>query len=180
MLYTKKGDGGTTKLFDSSKGERISKTASIFEALGTIDELNSALGYAKSLAQENEKFIAGNLEKIQGKLFIIQAEIAGADKYLKKEDVAFLEDLIAQIELSLSEINSFIIPGGTPLGAFLDFTRAIGRRAERKTLSLKEKGEREIKNESLIFLNRLSSALYALARLANKNGNITEYGPKYE
>lgn len=189
MLYTKKGDNGTTKLFDCSAGVRISKSDFAFEVLGTLDEINSNLGFAKVLAEKsglNTTFqgkamtYVEILEKLQENLFCIQGEVAGADTHIKTENITFMEEVIAEIEKNLKPINSFIISGGTELGAYLDITRTIARKAERYLVTLKEKEERKIHDESLKYLNRLSSVIYALARYANQQNNIIEKAPSYK
>lgn len=188
MLYTKKGDGGTTKLFDCPQGVRVSKSDFAFEVLGTLDEINSSLGYAKVLAEKGGISITFQgkvttyveiLEKLQENLFSIQGEVAGADTHIKMESVTFEEEVIAEIERHLTPITSFIISGGTELGAYLDVCRTIARKSERYLVTLKEKNERKINEESMIFMNRLSSILYALARYANQKSNVVEKGPSY-
>lgn len=188
MLYTKKGDGGTTKLFDCPQGVRVSKSDFAFEVLGTLDEINSSLGFAKVLAEKSGIDITFQgkamsyveiLEKLQENLFSIQGEVAGADTHIKMDSVTFEEEVIDEIEKTLTPINSFIISGGTELGAYLDVCRTIARKSERYLVTLKEKNERKINDESMIFMNRLSSILYALARYANQQNNIKEKGPSY-
>jgi len=178
MLYTKKGDGGTTKLFESPSGVRISKDSYIFEALGSVDELNSHIGYAKAIAIQNKD--KETLEKIQNILFSLQAELGGADKNIAEHHVKFLEDLVAEVESIIPPITSFIIPGGTPLGAYLDVCRTVARRAERSVIRVREKKERTISDTSIQFLNRLSSVFYALARLINYQAGLTEEKPNYK
>lgn len=189
MLYTKKGDKGTTKLFNCPQGVRVSKSEPIFEALGTIDELNSMLGFTKILAREtqNSLFVKKEkvsyeniLENIQQALFFIQAELGGSPIYIKREHISYLEDVIFEIETILPPINSFIVYGGGKVGAFLDFTRAVARRAERLIITLGDKQGKSIHADTLQFLNRLSSALYALARYVNYAEGYTEGKPEYK
>ena len=189
MLYTGKGDNGTTKLFDCPQGTRISKSAFVFEALGTIDELNSSLGYAKTLSQKavlsvfvatkkvSYEEIIGNLQQ---HLFCVQAEIGGSKIHLKKEHLLYLEKVIYEIETLLPPIKSFIISGGGETGAYLDITRTVARRAERQIISLRDRNERKISDTSIAYLNRLSSILYALARFANYQKGYSEYPPNYK
>ena len=77
-------------------------------------------------------------------------------------------------------IKSFIIPGGGETGAYLDIVRTITRRAERHLILLRDKKERIISSDSITYLNRLSSALYALARFANYQGGFSEKKPEYK
>lgn len=194
MLYTKKGDGGTTKLFNCPQGVRLGKTDPIFEALGALDELNSFLGYLKVLIQKEKELdfcidfekgnnkkikIADILERIQQNLFCIQAEVGGAEKNIKKEEVNFLEEVIAKIEEALPPINSFIVSGGSESGALFDFVRAISRRAERRVIQIKDRKEVKINSEIFVYLNRLSSVFYALARFVNLEKGIKEIKPNY-
>lgn len=186
MLYTRKGDNGTTKLFNSKPGERLTKGAFIFEVLGGVDELNSSIGFAKALAK-NINFSLENiftyedfLEEIQENLFSLQAELASETFYLKEKHVLFLEERIAEIEKFLPEINSFIIPGGTELGAYLDVLRATARRVERSLVVLSDREEKEINPISFQYINRLSSVLYALARYANHKKGIIYKKPNYK
>lgn len=188
MLYTKKGDNGTTKLFDCPRGVRISKASFVFETLGTIDELNSSIGYAKSLCQKYSLALGTRngrapyqeiLENFQQNLFRIQAELGGSNIHVSEEQINFLEEIIYEVETLLPPVKSFIVPGGGEAGSYLDISRAIARRAERECVALREKKEREIPENSIVFLNRLSSALYALARFANYQQGFLEHPPNY-
>jgi cob(I)alamin adenosyltransferase len=189
MLYTKRGDNGTTKLFDCPQGTRVSKSAPIFETLGTVDELNSMLGLNKALSQEANLSVFMKDRKVsyveilnifQQNLFCIQAELGGSNTRASPEHVSFLEEVIYEIETLLPPITSFIVPGGGKAGASLDVARTIARRAERQVVSLRDKKEKMVNDTSLQFLNRLSSALYALARFANYQEGFTEDKPEYK
>ena len=189
MLYTGKGDNGTTKLFDCPQGVRLSKSDFIFEALGNLDELNCNIGYAKALSIKSKDtlYINGNkipyaeiLEKIQQILFCIQAELGGSDMRAKNENVKYLENVIYEVETVLPPIKSFIVPGGGETGAYLDVCRTNARKTERCLILILEKKKRNISSESLVFLNRLSSALYALARFANYQEGYVEQKPNYQ
>ncbi len=188
MLYTRKGDSGTTKLFDCPQGTRVSKSAFIFEALGTLDELNSSLGYSKVLSKKSKSVIAMKtqyisyeeiLERFQNNLFCIQAELGGSKMHATKNHILYIEKIIKKIEELLPPIKSFIVPGGGETGAYLDIGRTIARKAERQVILLRESKERIIHDNSIIFLNRLSSALYALARFANYQEGYSEKKPEY-
>lgn len=189
MLYTGKGDGGTTKLYDSTQGVRVSKSDFIFEVLGTLDELNSSIGYAKVLSIkakdaldiEGKVFSYGEiLETLQQNLFCIQAEVGGSDIHATKEHVEYLELVVREVEKALPPITSFIIPGGGESGAYLDVCRTIARRTERHLIVLRDRKERVVSDESIKYMNRLSSVLYALARFANFSQGYHEDKPKYE
>ena len=179
MLYTGKGDGGTTKMFDSPSGVRLSKSSELPEALGTLDELNAFIGFVKMRVTDNLK-IAKELRIVQEKLFIVQAEVAGADKRLKREDVTHVEEVIAQIEKEIPPVTGFCVAGGTELSALLDVARTLSRRAERRVVAIDGSGIRKIETDSLAYMNRLSSLLFALARLANHLEEVQEENPKYE
>lgn len=188
MLYTRKGDNGTTKLFDCPQGKRVSKSDFIFEVLGTLDELNSSLGYAKMLSRKsNDTLLIETkkvnyeeiLEALQQSLFCIQAELGGSDIHVNKTRTLYLEKVIYEVETLLPPITSFIVPGGGETGAYLDIVRTIARRTERQLVQLQNKKVRVVDNESIIFINRLSSALYALARFANYQEGYSERKPDY-
>lgn len=186
-LFTGKGDDGTTYKFDSK--DRFSKASLIAEALGTVDELNSYLGLIKANIQsENRAKIkikipdefANNLEEIQQNLFIVQAELAGADKKIDPKKVIKMSEQINQIESELPSINSFLIAGGSNISSMFDFARTVARRAERRVVAVLDEGSINISDGTLAYLNRLSSMLYALARLSNHKFGIKEERPSYD
>lgn len=188
MLFTGKGDDGTTKVFDTKAGERISKSSAIVEALGTLDECNSFLGLCKVESDTRGFKIASQsfahiVHEIQENLFVIQAELAGADKSLPEEKLREAEKIVNTIEKELPPITTFFISGGTELASRFDFARTLARRAERKVVGVAEHtaegNERKIGEWSLAYLNRLSSLLYALARLSNHFSGIVEESPSY-
>lgn len=189
MLYTRKGDHGTTKLFNCAQGERLSKSDFVFEVLGLLDELNCVIGYAKVLSRKSNNVLSVKgenisydkiLEILQQNLFCIQAEIGGSDIHLTKDHVLYLEEIISEVEKVLPPINSFVVYGGGESSAYLDIARAVARRVERQMVLLKEQKSRLVGEESLIFLNRLSSVLYALARFANYQEGYVENNPNYK
>jgi len=183
MLYTGKGDDGKTKTFGCD--QRISKSSAIAEALGSLDEINSFLGVCKVKSKEvnlnldNIK-IADVIHNIQQTLFIIQAELAGSDKRVSESKVIDIETIIASIEGTLPPIKTFFISGGTELGATFDVARTIARRAERRVVGVSDEGVRPIGKQTLRYLNRLSSILYALARFTNHSSGIKEEPPIYK
>jgi len=185
MLYTGKGDSGTSKLFDCSQGERIGKDAVIFEALGRVDELTSYLGLCRVKAETAEielgsEMMAGIIEKIQHNLFNVQAELAGADKHLSDNNVKQLEDWIARVEEEIPPLRSFTIPGGSELSAELDVARTLVRRAERYVVAILNEQPDRVSDNTLAYLNRLSSVFFALARLTNHRLGISEQPPRYD
>lgn len=192
MLYTRKGDDGTTKTFNCD--QRISKSSYIAEALGSLDETNSFLGLIKIKSQntsfvlpENTFLLKDAIDRIQQDLFIIQAELAGAEKTISKEKIIWLENIINDIEKTLPPIKTFFVSGGTELSSLFDVARTIARRAERRVIKVvdehfkNEKNQKELlSKETLAYLNRLSSILYAFARISNSHSGITEEIPKYD
>ncbi len=176
MLYTGKGDGGTTRTFGCDQ-QRISKSSEIPEALGALDELNAFLGFAKMRSQDHER-ITALLRSVQEDLFIVQAEVAGADKRIEKARVEAVEEIINSIEKEIPPLKGFSIAGGTELSALLDVSRTIARRAERRVIAAAESG-RAVSEHTRAYLNRLSSLLFALARLANHLAGVAEETPRY-
>lgn len=190
MLYTRKGDGGTTKDFKSGPGERKSKSSCQTEALGALDELNSFLGLVKVKAAESKwplpvRFddtgtgLADMIFDLQNNLFSVQAEIAGADKRVGQKRTEEMEELIDAIEKELPPIKTFFISGGTELAALFDISRTLARKAERRVVAGMEENEFKPDPATLSFLNRLSSLLYACARYANWKAGVDEKAPWY-
>jgi cob(I)alamin adenosyltransferase len=182
-LFTGKGDNGTTKTFGCD--QRISKSSLIAEALGTLDEVNSFLGLAKVMSFEkrfqfNEQKFGDIVHSVQQNLFIVQAEVAGADKHIEENKVKEAEEIINGIEKELPPIKTFFISGGTELAATFDVCRTLSRRAERRVVGVHDEGLRPIGVFTLAYLNRLSSLLYALARYSNHLGGISEEAPNYK
>jgi len=183
MLYTRKGDKGQTDTFRCD--QRISKSSAIAEALGSLDEINSFLGLIKVHDKAIEFTLLGKsfstiIHEVQETLFIIQAELAGAQKHVSPERVVGIEALVDATEKELPPIKTFFISGGTELAALCDISRTVARRAERRVVAVSEVDLDIVGDQSLAYLNRLSSLLYALARLSNHKSGIKEPAPKYE
>jgi len=182
-LFTGKGDGGSTKLFDSGPGQRASKASPIFETLGMLDELNTLVGWCRAGTAEDvvacEHKVRILLFDVQNHLFTLQAEVAGAPKSIPLSSVEALGILINRIESTMPPITTFLVPGGTELSSRLDIARAVSRRAERRLVMLHESGERAISDSSRAYANRLSSLLYALTRLVNHQSGVEENPPQY-
>jgi len=177
MLYTSKGDDGMTNIFGCDQ-KKISKSSEVPEALGSLDELNAFLGFVKVRAT-GESRVVNALREMQENLFIIQAEVAGADKRLALDTVGKIETMISEIEKEIPPIIGFSIAGGTELSALLDVARAFARRAERRIITAKEARSCSLSSEATAYMNRLSSLLFALARLANHLAGIKEDNPHY-
>ncbi len=152
----------------------------MFETLGSVDELNSLLGVCIAKANEQygpDSLIAGVIRTAQNNLFIVQAELAGADKAITAEHVSAMEQVIDDSEKRIEALHSFIISGATELSAFLDYARAVSRHAERAVI--RSRHLRAVSDETLKYLNRLSSLLYALARVSAADAGVKEVGPRY-
>lgn len=184
MLYTRKGDDGTTRSFSSKNKERIKKSSCQTESLGSLDELNSFLGLVKVKAFCFTESVCGKpldevVAWIQNGLFIIQAEVAGADKKISSDKVEQMEKWVDEIERELPPIKHFFVPGGTELASLMDVSRTLTRKVERRIVEAVEKGEIAVGKDTLAYLNRLSSLFYALARLINHKSGIKETSPEY-
>jgi cob(I)alamin adenosyltransferase len=168
-IYTRTGDDGTTGLFS---GGRVPKTHPRVEVYGTVDELNSVLGAARSSGPQPA--VGGLLEAVQRQLFKLGADLAtpGDNSKVARIDAAdagWLEAEIDRMTAQLPPLSHFILPGGTPAAAQIHVARAISRRCEREALRL-EVGGREI----LVYLNRLSDFLFTLARFENWSSGVSE------
>jgi cob(I)alamin adenosyltransferase len=187
MLYTRKGDTGTTGLYGCD--QRLSKSSPIAEALGTLDELNSYIGLIRADIRGRSAFLVpvGKqrksaevlLEDMQQALFIVQAQMAGADKPMPKAKVTTLERITDTIESEIPPIHAFSLSGSTYLSALFDVARTIARRAERRVVEVSEEGMAKVGKHTLAYMNRLSSALFALARYANHVEEVKEENPTY-
>ena len=183
-IYTKTGDDGTTGLFG---GQRVSKADLRVEAYGNVDELNAVLGVARthSRTAEFEVILAG----LQNTLFTLGSDLAtpnASDTQMGKitvprvtaEHVAPLEILIDTWEADLPPLTQFILPGGSPLAASLHHARTVCRRAERGVVALAS--QETVNPEVVRYLNRLSDALFVLARLANYRQGLSDIVWKQE
>ena len=165
-IYTKTGDAGETGLVG---GTRVSKDHVRVEAYGDVDELNAVIGQARSLGSDPE--LDNFLAFTQSVLFELGAELAtpsGKDQKssgIREDDIARVEKIIDKLQDELPPLKSFILPGGTPFAASLHLARTVCRRAERHAVMVVHAGE-QVADEPLIFLNRLSDALFVLARIA--------------
>ncbi len=185
MLYTRKGDDGTTKTFGCD--QRVSKSSKVAEALGTLDEVNSFLGLARARTagvpfkiQSGDMMFSQVLLEVQQNLFIVQAEVAGSEMSISEDKIKNIEYIVDEIEKVLPPIKSFFIPGATKNGAVLDICRTLSRRAERRVVEVKEEGMRPVSDNTMKYLNRLSSLLYALARIASHVEGQEEVKPTYQ
>lgn len=174
-IYTRTGDTGSTGLFG---GPRVSKDDDRIEAYGTVDELNAAIGMARSAGVDDD--IDGQLDQIQHELFSIGAEMATPDpdehdlRIIGESHVAHLEALIDTHEGSVEPLKHFILPAGHPAATAMHLARSICRRAERRTVTLVRRHEVSISEDLIIYLNRLSDLLFVLTRVVNHRSQIAE------
>jgi cob(I)alamin adenosyltransferase len=172
-IYTRKGDDGTTGLW---YGGRVPKYSGRPEAYGSIDEAASALGVARSAAERGGELYADIL-RVQNELFVAGAELATApeasgrlEERVSKVTSDMVERLESDIDRYMARVDlppKFTIPGGTELSAHLDVARAAVRRAERRVAALHDEGDLA-DDTVLTYLNRLSDALFAMARFADE------------
>ena len=166
-IYTRGGDKGRTSLGD---GKRVAKHDLRVEAYGTVDELNATIGLARLHTTQTADELLG---RVQNDLFDLGADLCTPgddDGKLRVTDgqVSRLESEIDRLNAELEPLSSFVLPGGTPAGAYLHLSRTVCRRAERLVVDL---GERETVNDAALrFLNRLSDLLFVLARHVNDKG----------
>jgi cob(I)alamin adenosyltransferase len=161
-IYTRGGDGGETSLGD---GSRVSKLDGLVRGFGAVDELNSLLGWAQVEARDPR------LERIQNELFDLGADLSvpfvEGDGKLRVTQALIdrLETDCDEANAGLSELKSFVLPGGSELAARLHIGRAVCRRVELEVLDVA--GERPVNPLAPVYLNRLSDLLFILARAAN-------------
>lgn len=174
VLYTATGDGGTTSLVG---GTRIEKESPRLEAYGTLDELNAHIGVVDSLIDNPE--IKASLHAIQNILFDIGAYLAtpAGSPYLNphpadEERIKALERLIDRTDAAVPAARNFVLPGGTQASAQAHVARTVCRRAERRILALSRL--EAVAPEVLVFINRLSDYLFALARHLNYDAGKEE------
>ena len=172
-LYTKRGDAGQTDLFG---GGRVGKDSLRIDAIGAVDELNSFIGLAVAACDDAE--LGPMFGNIQSRLFEIGADLASprqseddasgppAIPRVSSEEVAELEDWIDRLSGRVPPMTHFVLPGGSELAARLHAARTVCRRAERICVALQQ--HEPVGREVVIYLNRLSDLLFAMARYANK------------
>ena len=172
-IYTKTGDKGETGLFG---GERVSKDSLRISAYGTIDELNSYIGY--TITETKDESIKKSLSLIQNYLFTVGSDLAtpetekNAKLKIQRTPESFyleIERMIDKYDSELEELKNFILPGGSKSSALLHICRTICRRAEREVVALKKTVT--IGENIIIFLNRLSDLFFVLSRFENKVSN---------
>jgi len=171
-IYTKTGDDGTTGLVD---GRRIKKSNLRIIAYGTVDELNSAIGFVLSSHLESD--ISSLLMEVQNNLFVLGADLANpnlndANNRVQEIMITNLENHIDHFENELEPITYFILPGGDEIASKVHLARSVCRRAEVNIVTLSE--SESINNNCLIYMNRLSDLLFVVARIINKRKKIKD------
>jgi cob(I)alamin adenosyltransferase len=174
-IYTRAGDDGTTGL---GGGQRVQKDALRVETYGTVDELSSALGLARALGLEPG--LDASLARIQNELFHLGSDLClpeadKASRAVPRIEARHVEALEAEIDRMVAELGplaNFILPGGSVGGAQLHVARTICRRAERRAVALAR--EEPVGAHVVAYLNRLSDALFVMARWENRYRGVTD------
>jgi cob(I)alamin adenosyltransferase len=183
-IYTRTGDQGMTALVG---GGRVPKESVRLEAYGTVDELNAAIGIVRTyLPNYRERFAADfewyseMLRRVQNELFDVGSELATPPQaeyegmhQMSEGEVAELEHEMDRMQEELRPLNSFTLPGGGVLNAFLHQARTVCRRAERICWALKR--DEPVSDQLLIYLNRLSDHLFIQSRWVAKRLDEPEF-----
>lgn len=173
-LYTKQGDDGLTSLFG---GQRVEKDSLRVEAYGTVDELNAAVGFAACVCKHKE--LSDVLTRLQNQLFDLGAVLCtppdSKSKHIKPitpQHIDEIEQTIDKVCAPLPPLKNFILPGGGELAARLHLARCVCRRAERLIVTLSHK--EPVDPLVIIWTNRLSDLLFAMARWANQLEGVAD------
>ena len=169
-VYTRTGDAGKTRLIG---GEKRWKDDARVEAYGTVDELNSEIGLCRELLKEQKEdqfsSLIRFLKSVQNELFNLGSQLAAAEDrdtenlpQLSDDAISKLETEIDTVNESLSELTSFVLPGGSVINAQFHMARNVCRRAERRTVTLSR--NETVVPENIRYLNRLSDALFVWSR----------------
>lgn len=171
-IYTRTGDKGQTSLLS---GQRVDKDALRVEAYGTLDELNSVLGLARSFCRNAR--VRALIDALQNELFSAGADLAAKSgrktQQIEERHWTQQEAVIDQLQEELPPLKNFILPGGSAGAALIHLARSVCRRAERLVVRLK-KEEGEVNPQLVIYLNRLSDLLFVMARYENIMGEGQE------
>jgi cob(I)alamin adenosyltransferase len=173
-IYTRTGDDGTTAL---GSGERRKKYDLRIDAYGTLDEVNAVIGLARVQCGGSDRALDAMLARIQNDLFDVEADLClsqkgpgGARMTVTDAQVEWLERQIDQLNADLAPLRSFILPGGSPVAAYLHLARTVCRRAERLMVELNDKPGEGVTAAALKYVNRLSDFLFVAGRHANDKG----------
>lgn len=175
-IYTRTGDDGTTGLSDFS---RVPKNDARLSAYADCDEANAAIGVAVAMGKPDERILAV-LRQIQNDLFDAGADLSTPlvenPEYpplrIQQSYIDRLEKWCDEFNESLPALNSFILPGGTPLSALLHVARTVTRRAERSAWHAVDSHGDSVSVLPAKYLNRLSDLLFILSRAANPDGDV--------
>ncbi|HVJ07828.1 MAG TPA: cob(I)yrinic acid a,c-diamide adenosyltransferase [Acidisarcina sp.] len=171
-IATKRGDTGQTSL---AGGVRVSKSDLRVETYGTVDELNTVLGFARSICQNAE--IKGWTEEIQRSLFRLGSNLATPPDSRKQpplitnEDVNWLTEMVHKIEATEGLISDWSLPGAHPEAAAYEMARTACRRAERTVVRFIESGA-YVDPNVLAYLNRLSDLIWLYGRLLEVEAGV--------
>ncbi|WP_415906061.1 cob(I)yrinic acid a,c-diamide adenosyltransferase [Neptuniibacter sp. QD72_48] len=163
-IYTRSGDQGQTGL---ANGERVSKTDLRIEVIGTVDELNCAIGIVIASLPSDES-ITNLLQTIQHQLFDLGGELAIADPsyvVITQTEIEYLEEQLDLLNSEIPPLKEFILPGGTVSASYTHLARSICRRAERRIIALLQDESAQVNPNSGIYLNRLSDLLFVASRI---------------
>lgn len=168
-ITTRTGDEGKTSL---ANGTRVSKDSAYMEAIGAVDELNSALGML--LAKSVPESARAVLRRVQNDLFDLGAELSAPGyKALTQDSLERLDHAIADLNSQLPPLREFILPGGSEAGALCQFIRTVCRSAERRVVALRP-ADAAADDLRIPYLNRLSDLLFVLARAINQTDGAAE------
>jgi cob(I)alamin adenosyltransferase len=167
-IATRTGDDGSTGLGD---GRRTSKDSVRVQALGDLDELNSALGCV--LAESLPESVRAVLAAVQNDLFDLGGEVSIPGRAAMQDShVLALDRALESLNEALPPLREFILPGGTRAAAACHLARTVCRRAERSVVALAR--EETVTAPTLQYLNRLSDLLFVAAREINRNAGMAE------
>ncbi len=165
-IYTRTGDKGDTGLAD---GSRVAKDAPRIEAMGDIDELNSAIGVL--LTEDLPADLRSCLTNVQNDLFDLGGELSvPGHPILAESHVARLETAVDQFNATLPALKDFILPGGLRSAALAHIARTVCRRAERRVVTLAK--TEAVPALACPYLNRLSDLLFVVGRVLNRGGDV--------
>ncbi len=172
-IYTKSGDKGQTSLFDNT---RVDKDSIRVECYGTIDELNSHLGFAKNFINDAE--VVRDINLIQKELFKVAGELATEEgskfpNKITEKDIEKLENIIDYYISKSDKSPSFIVPGSNTSSAALHIARTVCRRAERRIITLNK--EVKISINLIKYVNRLSDTIYSMARFLEEQIVLVDF-----
>src|SRR5262245_1531417 len=166
-VYTRTGDDGTTGL---GGGQRVPKDSLRIEAYGTVDELNSQIGAV--VASGVNEALREPLAAIQNELFHLGSDLCILEEDKAKRPVPRIEERMDRLSEELPPLENFILPGGCNSAALLHVARTVCRRAERRVLTLSR--QEAVGLFTVTYLNRLSDALFVMARHENKRRGVPD------